>query len=63
MSIVSGFKQNFGNNCPGYFSDASSMDGLDQYDMIMNGGASVRDEIVYNIDMEDGQILGQAAIR
>lgn len=41
----------------------SSMDGVDQYEMIINGGDSARDEFVYNIDMETDPIFGQAAIR
>lgn len=46
----------------GPMTDAS-MDGVDQYDMIVNGAKSARDEIVYNIDMENEPIFGQAAIR
>lgn len=43
--------------------EAGTIDGKDQSDMIINGGPSVRDHIIYNIDMQPGSTFGQAAIR
>lgn len=42
---------------------APDVDGVDQSDMILNGGASKRDTIVYSLDMEHSPLFGQAAIR
>ena len=40
-----------------------SLNGVDQYEMIINGRDSVRNEIIYNIDYESYAATGHAAIR
>ena len=39
------------------------MTGYDQSDMIMNGGDSKRNDIVFNIDMAPMPMMGQSAVR
>jgi hypothetical protein len=45
-----------------YFPE-DGVDGYDQSDMIMNGGASQRHELIYQLDMEASPIFGQSAVR
>merc|ERR1712044_31293 len=44
-------------------ADASGLDGVDQSDLLFNGGASARDEIVVQIDSTFPQLFGLGAIR
>ena len=39
------------------------MDGLDQSELLLRGGDSLRDEFIYNIDLVNPTVFGQAAIR
>ena len=39
------------------------LDGVVQSDMLLNGGDSARDEVVYNIDQYSTYIFGHGAIR
>ena len=46
--------------------DLSHIDGVDQTEMLLNGGDSARDEIIYVIDQDSGggyYYDGEAAIR
>lgn len=45
------------------FADDAILDGIDQSDMVLNGGDSLRDEVIYNIDLEPGANFGNAALR
>lgn len=42
---------------------AASIDGVDQSDLILNGGTSARDEFVYNIDRNIPESFGHRIIR
>ena len=41
----------------------SGLDGVNQSDMLLNGGKSARDEIVYNVDQYPPFTYGHGAIR
>ena len=43
--------------------EARHLDGFDQTDMLLNGGSSKRDDIIFNIDSVDMPMMGQSAIR
>ena len=43
--------------------DASGVDGVDQTELLFNGGSSARDEILFQIDSTFPQFLGAEAIR
>jgi hypothetical protein len=43
--------------------DNSNIDGIDQTELLFNGGSSTRDEIIFQIDSTFPQFLGAEAIR
>ena len=43
--------------------DNSGIDGIDQTELLFNGGSSTRDEIIFQIDSTFPQFLGNEAIR
>ena len=42
---------------------ADSLDGVDQTELLMNGGVSAREDIPIQIDQYDGPIFGRGSIR